>query len=243
MAAIRKTPVTVAEIINYSENVRLYRLEPHKKSLNYKAGEFLHLAMDEYDPSFSWPESRVFSLANSPTRPELIDVLVSKKGVFTTAMFENIKIGDELWIKLPFGVFNFDESLNHNTVLIAGGTGISPYISFLQYAIDKDLDASINLNFGVRDSNLIIIEELLKEAKTKLANFSYNLYVENLTDNIEGLELKKGRLPVKQIIRESLKLENPIFYLSGPPAMISAFDVELKNQKVRSKQIKYDKWE
>jgi len=46
MAAIRKIPVSVKEIIAYSENVRLYRLEPKKRGIQFKAGQFLHLAIE-----------------------------------------------------------------------------------------------------------------------------------------------------------------------------------------------------
>lgn len=243
MAAIRKIPVSVKEIIPYSDNVKLYRLEPKRRGIQFKAGQFLHLAIEPYDPSFNWPESRVFSISNSPTRVETVDILVSKIGGFTTQLFDNVKIDDELWIKLPYGTFNFDESMEHDTVLIAGGTGVSPYISFLQYAIDKNLNPAIHLNYGVRSNDLIIIEDLIKEAETKLNNFNYKLFIENPVGNNNGLNIIKGQLNVSEIVTNSLKLERPVFYLSGPPAMIIAFDDELKKQGVSQQQIKYDKWE
>jgi NAD(P)H-flavin reductase len=243
MAAIRKIPVSVKEIISYSDNVKLFRLLPKRRGIQFKAGQFLHLAIEPYDPSFNWPESRVFSIANSPTRVETVDILVSKIGEFTEELFNNVKVDDELWIKLPYGIFNFDESMDHDTVLIAGGTGVSPYISFLQYAIDKNLNPAIHLNYGVRSNDLIIIEDLIKEAASKLNNFNYKLFVEQPDDDIQGLNIIKGQLQVKEIVADSLKLNKPMFYLSGPPAMIMAFDEELKKQGVSQQQIKYDKWE
>ncbi len=243
MAAIRKIPVSVKEIISYSDNVKLFRLLPKRRGIQFKAGQFLHLAIEPYDPSFNWPESRVFSIANSPTRIETVDILVSKIGEFTNDLFSNIKVDDELWIKLPYGIFNFDESLDHDTVLIAGGTGVSPYISFLQYAIDKNLNPAIHLNYGVRSNDLIIIEDLIKEAESKLNNFNYKLFVEQPDDDHQGLNIIKGQLQVKEIVADSLKLNKPVFYLSGPPAMIMAFDQELRKQGVSQQQIKYDKWE
>ncbi|MFN8258867.1 MAG: FAD-dependent oxidoreductase [Bacteroidales bacterium] len=244
MAAIRKIPVNVSEIISYSDTVKLIRLKPEKAGIQFKAGQFLHLAIEPYDPSFNWPESRVFSIANSPTRTDNIDILVSKIGKFTSDLFNKVKTGDELWIKLPYGIFNFDESLYHDTVLIAGGTGISPFISFLQYAIDKNLNPAIHLNYGVRDAGLIIIEKLIIEAKAKLKNFNYKLFIENSIDGLpEGISAEQGQLKIKSIVEESMKLENPVFYLSGPPAMIKAFEVELELQGAKPDQVKYDKWE
>lgn len=243
MAAIRKIPVSVKEIIPYSDNVKLFRLLPKRRGIQFKAGQFLHLAIEPYDPSFNWPESRVFSIANSPTRLETVDILVSKIGEFTSELFNNVNIDDELWIKLPYGIFNFDESMKHDTVLIAGGTGVSPYISFLQYAIDKNLNPTIHLNYGVRNNDLIIINDLITEAETKLNNFNYKLFIEEPAGNNGNLNITKGQLKVNEIVTDSLKLNKPVFYLSGPPAMIVAFDEELKRQGVSQQQIKYDKWE
>ena len=178
MAAIRKIPVNVSEIISYGNKVRLFKLVPKKSGIQFKAGQFLHLATEPYDPSFNWPESRVFSIANSPERVQSIDILVSRIGKFTGEMFDKIKTGDELWIKLPYGTFNFDESIDHETILIAGGTGISPFMSFIQYAIDHHLQTAIHLFYGVRDQSLIIIDDLIQEASERLKNFKYTIYLE-----------------------------------------------------------------
>lgn len=243
MTAIRKIPANISEIKSFSDNVKWFRLLPQIKGIRFKAGQFLHLAIEPYDPSFSWPESRVFSIANSPLQTDYIDILVSRVGKYTTKMFQTLDIGDEVWIKLPYGVFNFNDSLKYPTVLIAGGTGISPFISFIQYAIDIELNTAIHLNYGVRNINLLIIEDLLKKAKQKLMKFTSRIHVEDLKNGESELILQSGQLPVKEIVQESLKLDNPIFYLSGPPAMIVAFDNELNNCGVPQGNIKYDHWE
>ena len=242
MATARKLKTTIIEIISFSDGVKLFKLKPEKRIPRFKPGQFLHLAIDSYDPSFNWPESRVFSIANSPTSKDLIEVIVSKVGKFTTQMFNKLDVGDEVWIKLPYGVFNFDETHDRDTVLIAGGTGISPFISFLQFAIDNRLNTPIYLHYGVRNKDLIIIEDLLQKARLELSNFSGQIYLDDEVGTTNN-NVSKGKLPVQNIVFESMKLVNPIFYLSGPPAMISAFDKELKLQGVKPENIKYDNWE
>lgn len=243
MAAIRKIQATVKEIISYSDTVCKFILQPAKRSFDFKAGQFLHLAMDAYDPSFNWPESRVFSVANSPTRKDVIEILVSRKGKFTGQMFEQLKSGDNVWLKLPYGIFNFDDSLERDSVLIAGGTGISPFISFLQFAIDKKLNPVISLNYGVNNTELIIIEDLIKEAEQKLENFKYNLYIEKPENGNTNLKFNNGILDIHQVIKQSKELNQPLFYLSGPPAMIENFEQALINSGIKTQNIKYDIWE
>jgi ferredoxin-NADP reductase len=243
MAMVRKIPASIIDIKSYSDNVRRFRLQPQKKGIKFKAGQFLHLAIEPYDPSFDWPESRVFSIANSPTRTNHIDILVSKIGKFTSEMFQKLKVGDEIWIKLPYGDFNFNESLEHDTILVAGGTGISPFISFLQYSIDKQLNPAIHLNYGIRNTDLLIIGDLLEEAEQKLSNFYYKIYVEDFKRGKSKYNLYPGKLPVNEIVHESLELNDSVIYLSGPPGMILTFDKELKKSGVNPKLIKYDDWE
>jgi len=49
-------------------------------------------------------------------------------------MEKELEIGREVWIKFPYGDFIIDTFVNpgDNLVLIAGGTGISPFIPFLK---------------------------------------------------------------------------------------------------------------
>lgn len=243
MAAPRKTKAQITEIIEFQDNVRLFRIKPEKRVKNkYRAGQFLHLTLEEYDPSFNWPESRVFSIATSPGRADELEIIVSRQGWYTGRMFDELKQGSEVWLKLPFGEFNFNDTTGKSNVLIAGGTGISPFISFLQQAIDDKEQPEIELYYGIRTDDIIIINELLSECKSKLAHFNDHLYIEQ-PQNLTDFSYTKGRLPVKQIVAQHAANKNAAFYISGPQAMIKSFESELKVQNVPSNNIFYDEWE
>ena len=69
----------------------------------YYPGQFLHLAIDhEYDGSGQWPESRCFSMQSNPDE-KTIKITYAVKGRFTKQMEEKLKIGSEVWLKLPYG--------------------------------------------------------------------------------------------------------------------------------------------
>ncbi|MBC8185057.1 hypothetical protein H8E88_28520, partial [candidate division KSB1 bacterium] len=134
-----KLPAKVETIIQHTEDVKSFIMSPLKRCPNFNPGQFLHLAIDKYDPSFHWPESRVFSIANSPTRREKIRITFSVKGKLTQKMYDEVKIGYVLWLKLPYGRFLISDD-SRDIVLIAGGTGITPFVSFLEYTIDNEID-------------------------------------------------------------------------------------------------------
>ena len=175
-----KLPAKVEEIILHGEGVKSFIMTSVKRCPNFKPGQFLHLAIDEYDPSFHWPESRVFSIANSPTRKDKLRITFSVKGDFTERMYSEVKMGDVLWLKLPYGSFSFPDSRTE-IVLIAGGTGITPFVSFLEYAIDNKINTKIKLYYGVRSPEYLIFDSLLRECERKLNNFEYHIFIERNT--------------------------------------------------------------
>ena len=242
MAAPRKVKAIISDIRRFEGNVTLYSLVT-EVACRFKPGQFLHLAIDPYDPSFNWPESRVFSIANAPDGGNNVEILISPKGAFTLRMINELKIGSQVWIKLPFGIFNFDAAANKNVVLIAGGTGISPFISFLHSQLTNPLPfQSLTMYYGVRNPGLIIFDSLLKECSKKIVGFKLHIYCESeMTDNHKSLF--KGILPVQEIVCNTSKITDLVYYLSGPVAMIGVFEKEMILHGIANHQILFDRWE
>ena len=65
MAIIKKYPAIVEDIRHLLPDIYTATFSSDKR-FKYKPGQFLHLALDEYDPSQAWPESRCFSMQSSP---------------------------------------------------------------------------------------------------------------------------------------------------------------------------------
>ena len=240
MSIIIKAPVIVEQVSKHTSEVCSLVLKPLKRLPKFKPGQFLHLALDSYDPSYQWPESRVFSIANSPTRRENIKITFAAKGKFTRRMFSEIKKGDKLWIKLPYGNFSFNND-DKDFVLIAGGTGITPYLAFLEYAIDNKLNSNIKLFYGVKCQELIIFENIISECDVTLKNFEKNIYLEEINNTAN--QDYEGKLNIENILNSIENKENSIFYLSGPVNMVSIFQSYLINNGINEFQMRIDKWE
>lgn len=127
MGNIQKLPCRVQKIIDHGDRVYTVELLPERPLPRFKAGQFLHLALDDYNPSCFWPESRVFSIASSPTQRYYLRISYSVKGSFTTRMENDLHEGMLVWVKLPYGDFVIRD--NGDVVLLAGGTGITAFIS------------------------------------------------------------------------------------------------------------------
>ena len=66
MAVVRKIACAVAKVTDHGERVYTVELETATPVPRFTPGQFLHLALDDYEPGGFWPESRVFSIASSP---------------------------------------------------------------------------------------------------------------------------------------------------------------------------------
>jgi len=237
-----KIPAKIEKIVQYTRDVKSFIMKPLKTCPVFKPGQFLHLAIDEYDPSFHWPESRVFSIANSPTRNENIRIVFAVKGIFTKRMFDEITEGNKVWLKLPYGNFTFPEN-DSELVLIAGGTGITPFISYLEYALDKRSKNKIYLWYGVRSPEYIIFRNLLNQCQLILRNFHFRLFIENNIIKYNFDNVYKGPLSIENILHNNSPNAQWLYYISGPPQMIKSFKEIMLNRGIKEENIRIDEWE
>ena len=235
MATPVKIRATVRQVIKHTDSVVSYRLTPHGRVPKFHAGQFLHLALDPYSPDRPWPESRVFSIA-SPTaeRATELAVTIAVKGRYTRRIFDTLAEGSECWLKLPYGEFLFpaDKPL----VLIAGGVGITPFLSLFGRLLAEKSDQPVKLFYGVRSAPLYLFGELLNRCEAELCAFTKTVYCED--GSVPG---HRGILDI-DATRASVP-ENSLFYLSGPPAMLSVFRNRLNSLGVEQSRIRVDDWE
>jgi NAD(P)H-flavin reductase len=241
MANPVKLQVMVESVKAHGDGVYELRLKPLGRVPRYKAGQFLHLSVDDYDPAGGfWPESRVFSIASS-FGSESIDIVYSVKGVYTRKMESTIRPGKTLWVKLPYGDFHIDPENGRDVVLVAGGTGVSPFIPLIKALPDRGIDhLRIKLYYGVRTKGQLLFLETITECSAKCPGFEPQFFVEAIPGESP---LRVGRLDIDLICAETAELSNPQYYLSGPPAMIKSFMGRLKELGVHEDDIKIDEWE
>ncbi len=235
MANPVKIKAKVADVVHHTDGVASYRFEPQGRVPKFRAGQFLHLALDEYNPQSQWPESRVFSIASSPAlRRSELAVTISAKGRYTKRIVQELKEGSHCWLKLPYGEFLFP--VGENLTLIAGGVGITPYLSLLKQMLEDKSNQAVTLYYGVRSVEHYLFKELLESCTRELPNFQLIVYSEEV---ISGT--RDGILDINTIASEAA--DETLFYLSGPPAMIENFKASLLEMSVPPERIYIDDWE
>lgn len=225
MAIVKKY---LSEVVNISNPFAgLYTVTfKSRQKFRYLPGQFLHLALDNYDGAGQWPDSRCFSMQSSPDE-DLIKITYAVKGKFTKRMEKALYPGKEVWLKLPYGDLFQRDHKKENCVFIAGGTGITPFLSLFSHSsFEEFVNPRVYLGFRTRDYNLYNVE---------LNN------TQNPTVQIKVLyEDSDGMLNINNIYKKN---GSTVYYLSGPPLMLKNFKTELIQYGLPENNIVTDDWE
>lgn len=123
---------TVIQNRTESDLVFTLVLKPNRKWPNFKAGQHLEIQVEINGTRYS----RTFSLSCAPSyyqQTGLVELTIRKQeyGKVTPFLSEHIKTGDQLTLSPPRGTFTLPEH-HFPLLLLAGGSGITPFRSFLQ---------------------------------------------------------------------------------------------------------------
>jgi ferredoxin-NADP reductase len=133
-----------------------------------------------------------------------------------------LPIGSKAMIEGPMGSFSLHKNTARPAVFIAGGIGIAPFLSMTSYATAEKLRHPIVLFFANRYiEDAAFIDDLwsLERANPRLR------FVPVLTRtdrNYRGWKGETGRFSSEMLFRHVGIVRGPIYYIAGPPTMVTA---------------------
>lgn len=170
-------------------------------------------------------EERPFTFTNLPTADSLeftIKTYPEQKSVTNELL--HLKQNDELVLHGVFGTITYTEE----GVFIAGGAGITPFISILRDLKAKNEIGKNMLVFANKTKADIILED---ELKTILGKAFINILSD---EKVEGYY--HGRV-TEEFLRANITNFNQQFYVCGPPPMIKDVEKQLIHLGVRKEHI------
>ncbi len=207
--------------------------------VNYQPGQYMEWTLPHHLPD-SRGNRRFFTLASSPTENSLrIGVKFFPSSSSFKQSLQNLKPGGQIIASQLSGEFTLPKDLTKKLVFIAGGIGVTPFRSIIKYLLDKNEKRDITLFYSVKTIKEAAYQDLFIEAEKKLGiKTIINLTdLEKLPPNWTG---QKGTITDAVIKSNVPDYKERIFYLSGPHAMVDAFEVMLKQMGIPGNQIKTD---
>lgn len=227
----------VADVIEECGSVSTVRFKPAsgKPVFRYLPGQFLYVRVKS--PAVPGDE-HPFSIASSPERQDSVCITAKKLGDFTKAL-PKLKPGDAAVIDGAFGSFSYLK-LPHADKLcfLAGGIGITPFLSMLRYIAERDPEREVVLLWGVRDMNEMICGAEMEKYAKELKHFRFVPVV----SHDKSYEGERGFINAERIGKYVENLQEFDFFICGPGPML---DMQLKNLRelgINKKRVHFERF-
>lgn len=145
------TKAVIAEKTPCSADCFRIRLEPADGGAfpYFRAGQFVTLSCRAGESYLSRP----YSIISSPKEAldGKLEIMVQRKGIFSTFLIDGASAGTELLVGEPSGDFCFDDIRDRrHIVAVAGGSGVTPFLSMMKAVREGSEDFRLTLIYGAR---------------------------------------------------------------------------------------------
>ena len=224
-------PHKVTEVIRESHDTWVIRCE--KNGFKYLPGQyaFIRTVMNG-----RVSEEHPFTISSDPTG-DYIEFTIKWVGEFTSAV-HHLRPGDDIIIDGPYGQFCFLMKKPGDVVFIAGGIGITPFISMLRYANRVSSRHKFTLIWGNKRKEDIIFRAEIKDMTLGLEK----MRVVHVLSRDPGRKSEHGHIDSGIISKYVDIPESSIFFICGPPRM--AYDLKriLQDMGIDKRRVFYERF-
>ena len=147
---------------------------PELPSFDFAPGQFVTLDL----PIHEKPAKRLrsYSSASWPDGSNVVELVIVflEGGAGTFYLFNEVKVGSQLTLRGPQGVFTLPDNIERDLFLICTGTGIAPFRSMAHYIMDHNIPhRDIYLIFGCRKFGDALYREEMTGLAEKIPHFHY----------------------------------------------------------------------
>jgi predicted ferric reductase len=249
---VRRYQYAVVEVRQPGPSVVAIGMEPMDGHLRYMPGQFVFVtfysskldaqlhpmsmasegssAVITLRPGDAREQFHPFSLTSAPAEGRL-RIAIKAVGDFTSAI-QQLTAGAVARVEGPYGGFSYVHTPNPAQIWIAGGIGITPFVSMARSleGIERDLDIDLFYGFKTRAEGYFLDELAAISDRSPHLRF------------FEVSEDEQGRITTDMLSRVSGDLSRRDFFVCGPPAMIDNMKGQLMTAGVRRARIHYEKF-
>jgi CDP-4-dehydro-6-deoxyglucose reductase len=212
-AEIKRLPCRVQSMSMLSHDVMCLQLRlPVVEPLEFEPGQHVDLLL-------SGGRRRSFSIASQPDEGGLLEFHVRKipGGEFTGQLFDELRPGSVLRLEGPLGGFTLQKS-SRPWLMLAGGTGLAPIKSMIDWALRQGERRPIQLFWGVRGQRDLYALDTLADCTREFENFRWTPVLSETDHDWPGLT---GM--VHEVVLSSVPdLWTYDIYVAGPPGLVAA---------------------
>lgn len=221
---IRKKYIYVVEKVSkVGPGIVEIEMSPKNRRMTFEAGQFIFI---RFSSKIVGNEVHPFSISSGEDDPNL-SVSIKSLGDFTKNA-AGIEIGSEAAIEGPYGKFSRRNSASKDQIWVAGGIGITPFLSMARSL--KDDDYRIDLFYSVKSVEEAAFLNELEEISRSHPGFKVISWISN----------DKGFLSCNAISEISLNFSDKDIFLCGPPVFMECIHAQLIGLDIPESRIHWE---
>ncbi len=227
----------VSDIIAETPSAATLRLVSKENYLPpFLAGQFIALYLEVGGIRTSRP----YSISSQPNQTGFYDITVRRveNGLVSNYLLEEVKRGDSLISSGPAGNFYFNPLIHKQTIVcVAGGSGITPFMSMIREIVDCGLERTVYLFYGNRTTEDVIFGPELERLADRFDNIHYTPVIEAPSSDYDGA----CGFITQDLLRDVLEdIEDKSFFICGPQGLYDFCLPQLEEMGVPRRKIKQE---
>jgi ferredoxin-NADP reductase len=207
----------------------------------FKPGQSADLTLVNPPETDSEGNIRTFSIASAPFEDQLIFATRMRDTAFKRSL-KTLPLGTTIKLEPAMGSFTLHKNSTKPAVLLAGGIGITPFFSIVKHVDHERLPHKLYLFYSNhRPEDAPFLENLCNLEKSN-PNFRFVATMTEAPRSKRRWEGETGLIDKAMLSRYVNDLRGPIFYIAGPPAMITEMQKMLVASSVDEDDIKTDEF-
>ncbi|MEK7538675.1 MAG: FAD-dependent oxidoreductase [Patescibacteria group bacterium] len=199
-----------------------------ESNFSFTAGQYVSITLPGLEGERIMDKFHDFSIASSPSYKDSIAIVFRvSKSIFKTALI-SLPVGAMVTIEGPKGVFTLPEPIPASLVLIAGGVGVAPFLSMMRFAVENQTPYHITFVYF----------------NSTLESTAYRGALDELSrqNNLISVRYILGSVEQKHLIVDGENSKEALYYVAGPPGMVSRVMQELHNLGILDAQVRAEEF-
>jgi ferredoxin-NADP reductase len=208
---------------------------------DFKAGQSINVGLIEPPETDAKGNRRSFSIVSAPFERELALATRMRDSAFKRVL-RAMPAGTRVGLRGPGGLFTLDANEATAAVFLAGGIGITPFVSMLRHAAKERLPRRLTLFYSNRRPEDAAFLAELGELEAANPRYKFVATMTEMEKSARSWHGETGFIDRAMLERHLGELAGAIYYTAGPPAMVEAMQSMLADAGVKREAIRSDEF-
>ncbi len=188
---------------------------------DFKPGQSADLTLSNPPDTDSEGNTRTFSIASPPFENHLMFATRMRDTAFKRSL-RKAPLGTQVKVDPPAGSFTLHKNSSKAAVLLAGGIGITPFLSIVRQADHDALPHKLHLFYSNRRPEDAPFLDVLPMLEKTNPNFQLVCAMTQMSKSKKEWKGETSLINHEMLSRHLTNLQGPIYYIAGPPAMVAS---------------------